>query len=271
MGSVVCELVGMLRDAHFQRCRLILQGLAVEYTQFLPHIRGVMESEYLELLETHKHAIPRDKRAAHQRSTHPFVIVNDSTYADSEEGLLVLAVERTQLSRDEIRAIAAFGSDRNVLERAKQVELAEEALQSKAEMAAKEALFRARQLSGNKFVFLTFDVDGVALPRVEIELFHRVCPRTCSNFVAFCQGKVPDIADETRMLGYKGNAVHRVVRGGWIQAGDVSNDGQGDGPCRSLFGRNFADESFAISHNATGIVVRSSLPLSWGISSLTML
>lgn len=257
MGSLICELVGLLRDEQYQRCRLILHELSVEHPQLLPRVHGVLESEFLAFLETHKDVIPNEKRLKHQQHAHPFLLVNGGTkYVEGEEGLLQLLVEKTQLSRSEILAIAAFGGHRDILEHNKQLELAEETLQSKADTAAKQALYRARQLSGNKFVYLTFDVDGVALPKVEIELFHRVCPRTCENFIAFCQGKVPDISDEMRMLGYMDNVVHRVARGGWIQAGDVAGGGQGDGACRSLFGRSFADESFAISHDATGVVVR---------------
>ncbi|TYZ66225.1 hypothetical protein PybrP1_002110 [[Pythium] brassicae (nom. inval.)] len=255
MASAVCELVGLLRDVQYQRCRLILQELAVEHTQLLPHLHGVTESEYLALLESHKAAVPRAKHAALQRSASPFVIVNGTAYVEGEDALVAFAAERTQLPRDEIVVIAAFGAGRGVFAPAQQLALAEEALQAKAKAAAKQALFRARQLSGNAFVFLTFAVDGVVLPRVEVELFHRVCPRTCSNFVAFCEGKVADVMDETRLLGYKSCAVHRVVPGGWLQAGDVAHDGQGDGPCRSLYGRSFEDESFAVSHNAVGVVV----------------
>lgn len=257
MSGFICELVGILRDVQYQRCRLILQELSVEHAQFLPRIHGMTEIEYLEYLDSHKDVIPKDKRGHHHQSTHPFAIINGDRYVSGEEGLLGVVVEKTQLSRSDVLAIAAFGGSRAILEYNKQLELAEETLQAKAETAAKQALFRIRQLSGNQYVYFIFDVDGVALPRVEIELFHRVCPNTCKNFIAFCQRKVPDIQEEERMLGYKDNVVHRVVRGGWIQAGDVSNNGQGDGPCRSLFGRQFADESFAISHNAAGILVCS--------------
>uniref|UniRef100_K3WG28 PPIase cyclophilin-type domain-containing protein n=1 Tax=Globisporangium ultimum (strain ATCC 200006 / CBS 805.95 / DAOM BR144) TaxID=431595 RepID=K3WG28_GLOUD len=256
MSGIICELVGMLRDVQYQRCRLILHELSVEQMQFLPRLHGLVESEYLEFLDAHNDVIPRDKRGQLQQTTHPFVLINGNTFVNGEDELLHFIVEKTQLSRDDVLAIAAFGGSRGILDSTKQWELAEETLQAKADTCAKQALFRSRQLSGNQFVYLIFDVDGVALPRVEIELFHRVCPRTCANFVAFCQGKVPDIADEIKMLGYQDNVVHRIVRGGWIQAGDVAHDGQGDGPCRSLYGRQFADESFSISHNAAGIVVR---------------
>ncbi|RLN27233.1 hypothetical protein BBJ28_00018935 [Nothophytophthora sp. Chile5] len=172
---------------------------------------------------------------------------------------------RTQLSKNELLAAAAFGgvlrltndsegSDSARKEFAELLARAEETLLAKAEAAAEQALTRYRQLSGHQYAYLVFDVDGVALPRVELELFQKVCPKTCKNFLAFCQQRVPDIASETELLGFQGNAVHRVVRGGWIQAGDVAGDGRGDGACRSLYGLEFADESFAISHNAVGVL-----------------
>ncbi|KUF92424.1 Glyoxylate reductase/hydroxypyruvate reductase [Phytophthora nicotianae] len=173
-------------------------------------------------------------------------------------------MERTQLSKNELLAAAAFGgvvavgndggSDSSRTDYVEKLALAEETLETKAEEAAQQALTRYREQSGHEYAFLIFEVDGVALPRVELELFHGVCPKTCKNFLALCEHKVPDLSDETQQLGYQGNQVHRVVRGGWIQAGDVAGNGRGDGPCRSLYGLEFPDESFAVSHNAAGIL-----------------
>ncbi|OWZ23184.1 Peptidyl-prolyl cis-trans isomerase [Phytophthora megakarya] len=147
-------------------------------------------------------------------------------------------MQRTQLSKNELLAEAAFGcalvrsdaegSDSARKEYGDKLALAEETLEAKAEEAAKQALARYRELSGHQYAFLVFEVDGVALPRVELELFQNVCPKTCQNFLAFCEHKVPDISDEKHQLGYRGNLVHRVVQ--------------------------FPDESFAISHNAAGIL-----------------
>ncbi|KAF1792006.1 Cyclophilin-like domain [Phytophthora cactorum] len=173
-----------------------------------------------------------------QRTTRPIILLLDSSNGmlDGEDELLDFAMERTQLSRNELLAAAAFGdvpvvvegSDSARKDYGEKLALAEETLETKAEEAAQQTLTRYREVSGHLYAFLVFEVDGVALPRVELELFHG--------------------------LGYQGNPVHRVVRGGWIQTGDVAGNGRGDGPCRSLYGLEFPDESFAVSHNAAGIL-----------------
>ncbi|KAJ8561708.1 hypothetical protein ON010_g7974 [Phytophthora cinnamomi] len=161
---------------------------------------------------------------------------------DGEDELLDFAMERTQLSRNELLAAAAFGgvlvlgNDSEGSDSARKKEyneklaLAEETLEAKkAEEAVQQALARHREQSGHQFAFFSLRSGwcGAASGRA---------------------GVVPRC--------YRGNPVHRIVRGGWIQAGDVGGNGRGDGPCRSLYGIAFADESFAISHNAAGILVR---------------
>lgn len=265
-SGVICELVGIVGDAQYHRWRMLLRELSVVQAQILPRLHGFLEDEYFAFLEARKTMIQRAKLQELQQTTSTYVLINECELIDTEDRLLALLTKKTQISNGELLAIAAFGASSYDNESSspteKQQELlcsAEESLQSKAETAAQEALFRYRQISGHHFAFLLFEVNGVALPRVEIELYHRVCPQTCKNFLAFCRGVVPDVTDTERMLGYTGNQVHRVVRDGWIQAGDVAGDGRGDGPCRSIDGLEFADESFDISHNSAGIVVSSQL------------
>lgn len=261
MVGVICELVGIVGDAQYHRWRMLLRELSVVHAQILTRLHGFLEDEYFTFLESRKTVIQRAKLQELQQTTSTFVLINEGELIDTEDSLLALLTKKTQISNGELLVIAAFGAssyDNDTSPTEKMQELlssAEETLYSKAETAAKEALFRYRQISGHHYAFLLFEVDGVALPRVEIELYHRVCPQTCKNFLAFCRGVVPDVTDTERMLGYTGNQVHRVVRGGWIQAGDVAGEGRGDGPCRSIDGLEFADESFDISHNVAGIVV----------------
>ncbi|RLN62664.1 hypothetical protein BBJ29_001005 [Phytophthora kernoviae] len=265
-GVECCELVGLLGDVAYQRCKLLLQQLRKLHPIFVSPLEGMMEVEYLEYVQNQQEKIPKGKLGELLRTTQPIVLLIDSSNVilDGEDELLEFAMERTQLSKNEFLAAAAFGdalpsanSEGNESARQEYMEkllLAEETLEAKAEEAAEQAVARRRELSGNLYAFLVFEVDGIALPKVELELFQSVCPKTSKNFLAFCQGKVPDVTDETRQLGYQGNRIHRVVRGGWIQAGDVAGNGQGDGPCRSLYGLEFPDESFSISHNAAGIL-----------------
>jgi cyclophilin family peptidyl-prolyl cis-trans isomerase len=244
----------------------------VLHPHFLPKLHGLVERDFLDHVRSNATTIdaahPSDKTRARTRLQHrtdPFVLVNQRQFLASEDELIAFAIHETRLSRGEILVAAAFGA--NALHGSDEQPAhtavdAEESLQERAETSAHEAAFRYRHMSGNPFAFLQFELDGVPLPRVEIELFHGVCPKTCANFLAFCQHAVPDISDDVRMLGYRGTLVHRIVRGGWIQCGDVTlreEDGdtptsRGDGKPRSLYGSTFPDESFSIAHDDVGIV-----------------
>lgn len=262
-NTAVCEVVGNLQDVAYQRCSLILQELAVLHPSFLAKSVGMMETDYFEYVQAHQAQLPSGAANRLLQSASPFVLIDSKVFLNGEDALLEFAATKTQLSKSEILAAAAFSaSEHSVLdptsaEYTTQLEQAEMTLETRAEAAAQEALFQYRKTSGHQFAFFIFAVDGVTLPRVEVELFQDVCPSTCKNFAALCRGTVPDVGDDERMLGYKGISVHRVVKGGWIQTGDVAGDGRGDGPRRSIYGRDFPDESFAISHSAAGIVVRS--------------
>lgn len=258
-----CELVGLMGDVAYQRCRMLLQELRKLHPIFVSPLEGMMEVDYLEYLQSQQDKIPKSKRADLLRTTRPIILLlgSSTVVLDGEDELLDFAMEQTQLSKNELLAAAAFGdvvADGEGADsaRSEKLALAEETLEAKAEEAATQALARHRELSGHQYAFLVFEVDGIALPKVELELFHTVCPKTCKNFLAFCEHKIPDFSDEAKHLGYRGNVVHRVVRGGWIQAGDIAGGGRGDGPCRSLYGLEFPDESFAISHDAAGVLVR---------------
>ncbi|GLD99429.1 hypothetical protein PINS_up008148 [Pythium insidiosum] len=260
--TLICELVGVQRDPQFQRCRLILQELSVLFPHvILPKLHGGTEHAYLDRLRELNDVIPRDtQRQRQQQHPDPFVVVNQRVFLGNEDELVDFALEKTRLSRAELLVAVAFGAT-TVSSSTSGVTApttdAEAALQARAEAAAQEALFRYRQMSGNQFAYLLFEVDGVTLPRVEIELFQRECPRTVANFVAFCESRVPDVdlddaEDSQRMLGYKGSRVHRIVAGGWLQAGDVLGDG--DGPVRSLYGGAFPDEGYAVPFDSVGVV-----------------
>lgn len=82
--------------------------------------------------------------------------------------------------------------------------------------------------------------------RVYVELYDELCPRACENFRGLCSG------DNENSLSYAGTPIHRVVKGGYIQTGDVI-EGHGDAGL-SIFGDTFADECFTLSHDAVGIV-----------------
>uniref|UniRef100_A0A8C4ZJH0 Peptidylprolyl isomerase like 6 n=1 Tax=Gadus morhua TaxID=8049 RepID=A0A8C4ZJH0_GADMO len=117
---------------------------------------------------------------------------------------------------------------------------------------AKDHYWKHLNSAGNQFVFMDIDIRSEGIGRLVFELFSNVCPKTCKNFRALCTGEL-GLSQGGLMLGYRGSLFHRVVPNGWIQGGDISPAGKGDGG-ESIYGPYFEDESFAISHNKRGIL-----------------
>ena len=79
---------------------------------------------------------------------------------------------------------------------------------------------------------------------VIVELHPDKCPNTVANFLKLCKDK----------KGYKGSTVHRVVKGAWLQLGDLKD---GSGRNNTVSGgkdEQFADESFQLKHAQTGVL-----------------
>jgi cyclophilin family peptidyl-prolyl cis-trans isomerase len=102
------------------------------------------------------------------------------------------------------------------------------------------------------FCYLDVGAAGAGpLGRLVVELFDDLCPKTAENFRGICEGAEGKEGGEA--LSYSGTPIHRVVKGGWIQAGDTSAGGSGTGGA-SIFGATFEDESFEVPHDRPGII-----------------
>ena len=54
-----------------------------------------------------------------------------------------------------------------------------------------------------------------------IELFDEYCPKTCENFRQLCCGvEKPELKGSPK-IGYANSLFHRVVKGQFIQGGDI--------------------------------------------------
>jgi len=121
---------------------------------------------------------------------------------------------------------------------------------------AKAGLSQFLSSKQSAFVWMSVKRDGQLLGRIVFQLFTNICPKTCENFIHLCRGDLPDVITEKGekiKLHYKGSSFFRVVRNGWIQAGDISGAKNGTGGW-SVFGRHFPDESFAVQHDAKGML-----------------
>jgi peptidyl-prolyl cis-trans isomerase-like 6 len=93
-----------------------------------------------------------------------------------------------------------------------------------------------------------------------IELFTDIAPRTCDNFINFVKGTACGAPDDTipgAVKKYEGCFIHRIVKDGWVQTGDVVCVGGPVGTgITSHFaeGTAFGDETFFVKHDKPGIV-----------------
>ena len=82
---------------------------------------------------------------------------------------------------------------------------------------------------GRSFVFMEVTYGDVSNPeKVIIELFEDICPITCKNFKALCEGYTRE--EDKKVIGYAGSYFERVVKGEFIQGGNIQtvlDDGKG--------------------------------------------
>lgn len=122
---------------------------------------------------------------------------------------------------------------------------------------------------GGQYCWLDVQIAGDAAGsggRVWVELYASLAPLTCRNFCELCRGTsvaVPTppgapAADATaeapvQEVGYKGTTFFRILKDAWVMAGDVSAGHTGNGGY-SCYGRCFPDETFAVRHDAAGVI-----------------
>lgn len=109
---------------------------------------------------------------------------------------------------------------------------------------ARQAFSDAVNCKTSKFVVLPLSFD-YNLGEVVIELFTSVAPRTCENFEKLCLGYERD----GLKISYAGSEVNRVVKGMFIQLGKIPSIEKA-----SIYGGEFADESFHVKHTQIGLV-----------------
>jgi peptidylprolyl isomerase len=96
--------------------------------------------------------------------------------------------------------------------------------------------------------FMDISIDGELMGRIVLGLHGTVAPKTVENFVHLCRG---DRSEGTLRLAYENSTFHRIIPNFMIQGGDFVRH-NGTGGC-SIYGRSFADETFALQHQV-GVV-----------------
>jgi peptidylprolyl isomerase len=92
----------------------------------------------------------------------------------------------------------------------------------------------------NDIVFMDVKVGDKSAERIEFELFTKMCPLTCANFLHLCLGDKGKSKFSGKELTYKGSPFHRVIPGFMVQGGDFTlGNGRGG---ESIYGTKFEDE-----------------------------
>lgn len=98
------------------------------------------------------------------------------------------------------------------------------------------------------YPFFDITIGNENAGRIHFELFDEIVPRTCMNFRTLCMKSVTGKGE----ADYKGVPFHRIIKDFMIQCGDTTN-GDGTGGM-SIYGRNFEDENFELTHNQEGLL-----------------
>lgn len=96
------------------------------------------------------------------------------------------------------------------------------------------------------YCYLDICIDGVYVGTLTFKLYSDILPKTCENFENLCLGS------KGPLLSYKGSRIHRIVKEGWLQGGDIQYKTGGGG--FSIFCNPLEDEAFGISHNRRGVL-----------------
>ncbi|KAM9553818.1 putative inactive peptidyl-prolyl cis-trans isomerase-like 6 isoform 2-T2 [Salvelinus alpinus] len=223
-SEVYLEIVGLMKEHHFQIAKSIAEGLKQKFpTSFLdPTIRPLLECDWHVYLTNKKREL---KGEVWQFSSNLMCFVNGCLLGN-EKDLTSWAEKQWEFTL--IRPHALYLA------------------------LADDYYSKHLHSTGHTFVYMDISIRGESVGRLLFELFTELCPKTCKNFQALCTGEA-GLSQSDLLLSYKGSVFHRVVPNGWIQGGDISAPGKGNGG-ESIYGPTFEDESFAVSHSRRGIL-----------------
>jgi len=75
--------------------------------------------------------------------------------------------------------------------------------------------------TNKKYCYFDFSINGEMQEKVIFELFYDKCPQTCNHFMSLCKGIKTSNSGEN--VSYENTLIHRIVKDGYIQGGDLDN------------------------------------------------
>lgn len=76
------------------------------------------------------------------------------------------------------------------------------------------------QNNGNKYCFIDISIDDQPSEKIVFELFHNLAPKTSENFLQLCKGTQNKSGEK---LSYMHTIINRIVKGSYIQGGNIEN------------------------------------------------
>jgi len=231
-GKHEMRLVGLVGDASFQMGRTMLREIEEKYSAHVDmsvEIEGLLELDWRHFI----HTVILDQKG------HMWMFKENAVLFHNGE--VVGGVEE---------AGEKFLSDLFSYSNCRPLEL----FQAMAEEAYRSHF--ALNTPERDVVYFDVTINNEKSGRLLIELFSDKCPKTCYNFKCLCTGEKGRSEQSGLKLHYQGSLLHRVVKNGWVQGGDI-DIGKGNGGC-SIYDTDgtgqFEDESFAVKFDKRGIL-----------------
>ncbi|XP_048514169.1 uncharacterized protein LOC105693736 isoform X2 [Athalia rosae] len=217
------KIVGLLTTIAFQKARLMALKVH-EYSSFRfaePEIRGLMQIDWREYLEKMR------QRFGGQMwmSEGQVVVFVDDAYIGNDKDFWDYVTQNYVFRLPE--KIDYYQT--SILEQWKQ----------------------CMENSKRDYVYFTFTIDNQTIGSFLFMLYSDLLPRTCKNFLSLCIGDSGQTSDGIH-LHYKNTLVHRIVKNGWLQIGDIELIRGGGGTAAN--GGVIPDESFCVPHNRCGVL-----------------
>jgi Cyclophilin type peptidyl-prolyl cis-trans isomerase/CLD len=188
-------LAGKVSDPVFHKCVACMRHLEKERPKEVRvEILQFFETQWEEYLS--KLQIEKKGPFFNHKSSSPIVYYNDNIYIGDGDTFLEWAL-------NEFR----YSDSANLIYK-------------------KRATDAQRQLientPGRNYVYFDVNING-DVQKVVIELFTEYAPKTCGNFMKLCTGDTVNASGEK--LSYVGTEFHRIVKGMYVQAGDIHKNG----------------------------------------------